>query len=31
MKKQYQQNLNKITDYFTYEWQDMREIRANIT
>lgn len=26
---EYQQNLEKISDYFTYEWQDMREIRAN--
>lgn len=23
------QELDKINDYFTYEWQDMREIRAN--
>lgn len=22
-------NLDRINDYFTYEWQDMREIRAN--
>lgn len=26
---EYQQNLEKISDYFTYEWQDLREIRAN--
>ena len=24
-----QMELQKISDYFTYEWQDMREIRAN--
>lgn len=24
-----EQELNKISDYYTYEWQDMREIRAN--
>lgn len=23
------QELDKLNDYFTYEWQDMREIRAN--
>jgi hypothetical protein len=23
------QELEKISDYFTYEWQDMREVRAN--
>ena len=22
-------NLEKMSDYFTYEWQDMREVRAN--
>ena len=27
--EQYQQEINKLSDYFTYEWQDMREIRAN--
>lgn len=27
--EEYQQNLEKISDYFTYEWQDMREVRAN--
>ena len=26
---EYQQNLEKISDYFTYEWQDLREVRAN--
>ena len=26
---EYQQNLEKLSDYFTYEWQDMREVRAN--
>lgn len=28
-EQQYQQNLEKMSDYFSYEWQDMREIRAN--
>lgn len=28
-EEQYQQNLQSMSDYFTYEWQDMREIRAN--
>ena len=23
------QELNKLSDYFTYEWQDLREVRAN--
>ena len=23
------QELEKINDYYSYEWQDMREIRAN--
>lgn len=23
------QELNKLNDYFTYEWQDLREVRAN--
>ena len=27
--EEYQNNLNRLSDYFTYEWQDMREIRAN--
>ena len=27
--EEYQQNLEKISDYFSYEWQDMREVRAN--
>lgn len=27
--EEYQQNLEKMSDYFTYEWQDMREVRAN--
>lgn len=27
--EEYQQNIDKMSDYFTYEWQDMREIRAN--
>lgn len=26
---EFQQNLQKISDYFTYSWQDMRELRAN--
>ena len=28
-EEDYQNNLNKLGDYFTYEWQDMREVRAN--
>jgi len=28
-EEEYSRNLEKIADYFTYEWQDMREIRAN--
>ena len=28
-EEDYQKNLEKMADYFTYEWQDMREIRAN--
>lgn len=28
-QEEYQQNLEKMADYFTYNWQDMREIRAN--
>lgn len=27
--EEYQSKLEKIGDYFTYEWQDMREVRAN--
>lgn len=27
--EEFEQKLEKISDYFTYEWQDMREIRAN--
>lgn len=26
---EFQQRLEKMSDYFTYEWQDMREVRAN--
>lgn len=26
---EYNQKLEKMSDYFTYEWQDMREVRAN--
>lgn len=28
-EEEYQNNLTKISRYFTYEWQDMREVRAN--
>ena len=28
-EEEYQQNLQKMADYFSYEWQDMREVRAN--
>ena len=28
-EEEYQQNIEKMGDYFNYEWQDMREIRAN--
>ena len=28
-EEDYQKNLERLSDYFTYEWQDMREIRAN--
>lgn len=28
-KQEFQQKLEKMSDYFTYEWQDMREVRAN--
>lgn len=27
--EQFNEELEKINDYYTYEWQDMREIRAN--
>lgn len=28
-EEQYNQELQKISDYYTYQWQDMREVRAN--
>lgn len=28
-EEEFNQKLEKMNDYFTYEWQDMREIRAN--
>lgn len=28
-EEEFQQRLTKLNDYFTYEWQDMREVRAN--
>lgn len=28
-EEEYSQNIQKMSDYFTYEWQDMREIRGN--
>lgn len=28
-EEEFNQRLEKMSDYFTYEWQDMREIRAN--
>lgn len=28
-EEEYQQNIDKMANYFDYEWQDMREIRAN--
>lgn len=28
-EEDFQQEIEKMSDYFTYEWQDMREIRAN--
>ena len=28
-EEQFNQELEKLNDYYTYEWQDMREIRAN--
>lgn len=28
-EQEFQQRLEKMNDYFTYEWQDMREVRAN--
>lgn len=27
--EEFQKNIEKMSDYFTYEWQDMREVRAN--
>lgn len=26
---EYNENLDKMNDYFTYEWQDVREVRGN--
>ena len=28
-EEEFNQKLEKLNDYYTYEWQDMREIRAN--
>ena len=28
-EEEFNQELEKINDYFTYEWQDLKEIRAN--
>ena len=28
-EEEYQQEIQKVSDYYTYEWQDLREIRAN--
>lgn len=28
-EEEFNQELEKLSDYYTYEWQDMREIRAN--
>lgn len=28
-EEEFSQELDKLNDYYTYEWQDMREIRAN--
>jgi len=28
-EEQFNQEMEKLQDYFTYEWQDMREVRAN--
>ena len=28
-EEEFQKKLNEISDYFTYSWQDMREVRAN--
>ena len=28
-EEQYNQELQKISDYYTYQWQDIREVRAN--
>lgn len=27
--EEYQQNIDRMADYFSYEWQDMREVKAN--
>lgn len=28
-EEEYEQEIQKMSDYFMYEWQDMREVRAN--
>ena len=28
-EEEFNQELEKVNDYYTYEWQDMREVRAN--
>lgn len=28
-EEEFQQKLEKMSDYFSYDWQDMREVRAN--
>lgn len=28
-EEQYNQEIQKLSDYYTYEWQDIREVRAN--
>lgn len=28
-EEEFSQELDKLNDYYTYEWQDMREVRAN--
>lgn len=28
-EEEYQQNITKMADFFSFEWQDMREVRAN--
>lgn len=28
-EEEFNQGLEKLSDYYTYEWQDMREVRAN--